>query len=251
MDSTRHADRVALLTGAGSGIGLATAVRLAAEGAHVVGCDVRPEAVETARAAVPGGTFTACDVTDQAGVERLVSETVAAHGRIDVLGNIAGINDAFLAAHEVDDATWDRVLAVNTTAVMRLCRAVLPSMQARGAGAIVNIASIAGLGGGASGLAYTASKHAVVGMTRSIAWTYRADGVRCNAVCPGGVRTNIVSRGDPRSDWGLDRLRPFHALSGRVADADEIAALVSWLASDEASNMTGAIITADGGWTAG
>jgi NAD(P)-dependent dehydrogenase (short-subunit alcohol dehydrogenase family) len=250
MDNTRHTGRVALLTGAGSGIGLATATRLAGEGAIVVGCDVKAEAVAGARAAVPAGTFTVCDVTDQAGVDALVAETVAAHGRIDILGNIAGINDYFLAAHEVDDATWERVLAVNTTAVMRLCRAVLPGMQSRRAGAIVNIASIAGLGGGASGLAYTASKHAVVGMTRSIAWMYRSDGIRCNAVCPAGVRTNIISRDDPRSDWAFDRLRKFHALSDRMADADEIAALVSWLASDEASNLTGAIVTADGGWTA-
>ena len=250
MDSTRHTGRVALLTGAGSGIGLATAIRLAAEGATVVGCDVKAEALETARAEVPGGTFTVCDVTDQAGVDALVSQALADHGRIDILGNIAGINDYFLAAHEVDDATWDRVLAVNTTAVMRLCRAVLPGMQDRRAGAIVNIASIAGLGGGASGLAYTASKHAVVGMTRSIAWMYRSDGIRCNAICPGGVRTNIVSRDDPRSDWAFDRLRKFHALSGRMAAPDEIAALVSWLASEEASNLSGAIITADGGWTA-
>lgn len=251
MDSTRHAGRVALVTGAGSGIGLATAVRLAAEGAVVVGGDVRPEAVEAARAAVPSGTFTLCDVTDQASVEALVGGTLAAHGRIDVLGNIAGINDSFLAAHEVDDATWERVLAVNTTAVMRLCRAVLPAMLERRTGAIVNIASIAGLGGGASGLAYTTSKHAVIGLTRSIAWTYRPDGIRCNAVCPGGVRTNIVSRDDPRSDWGLDRLRRFHALAERLAEPDEIAALVSWLASDEATYVTGAVVTADGGWTTG
>ena len=250
MDSSRHTGRIALLTGTGSGIGLATAIRLAAEGATVVGGDVKAEGVEAARAAVPGGTFTVCDVTDQSAVDGLVGRALADHGRIDILGNIAGINDSFLPAHEVDDATWDRVLAVNTTAVMRLCRAVLPGMQDRRSGAIVNIASIAGLGGGASGLAYTASKHAVVGMTRSIAWMYRGDGVRCNAICPGGVRTNIISRSDPRSDWGFDRLRPVHGLAGRVADADEIASLVSWLACDEASNLTGSIITADGGWTA-
>lgn len=250
MDGTRHTGRIALLTGTGSGIGLATATRLAAEGATVVGCDVKAEAVDVARAAVPDGTFTVCDVTDQAGVDALVGRTLADHGRIDILGNIAGINDFFLPAHEVDDATWDRVLAVNTTAVMRLCRAVLPAMQERRSGAVVNIASIAGLGGGASGFAYTASKHAVVGMTRSIAWMYRADGIRCNAICPGGVRTNIISRDDPRNDWAFDRLRPFHGLAGRLADADEIAALLSWLASDEASNLTGSIITADGGWTA-
>jgi NAD(P)-dependent dehydrogenase (short-subunit alcohol dehydrogenase family) len=251
MDTTRHAGRVALLTGAGSGIGLATAIRLAAEGATVVGCDVKEAAVETARAEVPGATFSVVDVTDQQALDDLVARTLADHGRIDIVGNIAGINDGFLAAHEVDDATWDRVLAVNTTAVMRLCRAVLPGMQAQGRGAIVNIASIAGLGGGSSGVAYTTSKHAVIGITRSVAWTYKADGIRCNAVCPGGVRTNIVGRGDPASEWGLGRLAPFHGLATPIAQADEIATLVSWLASDEASNVNGAVITADGGWTSG
>jgi len=250
MDVSRHQGTVALLTGAGSGIGLASAVRLAAEGASVVGCDVNPDAVATARDAVPSGTFSVVDVTDPVAVADLVATTLATHGRIDLLGNIAGINDSFLPAHEVDDEMWDRVIAVNTTAVMRLCRAVLPSMMQRRSGAIVNIASIAGIGGGASGLAYTASKHAVVGITRSIAWTYRPDGIRCNAICPGGVRTNIVSRSDPRSQFGFDRLRGFHALAGRTADADEIAALVSWLGSSEASNLNGAVVTADNGWTA-
>jgi NAD(P)-dependent dehydrogenase (short-subunit alcohol dehydrogenase family) len=249
MDTSRHAGRIVVLTGAGSGIGLATAIRLAAEGATVTGCDVKPAAVEAARAEVPSGRFTLCDITDQAAVDELVSRTLGDHGRIDVLGNIAGINDSFLAAHEVDDATWDRVLAVNTTAVMRLCRAVLPSMQVQGAGAIVNIASIAGLGGAASGLAYTTSKHAVIGLTRSIAWTYKPDGIRCNAVCPGGVRTNIVSPDDPRSDWGLARLRPFHTMATPTVEPDQIAALVSWLASEEATNVNGAVITSDGGWT--
>src|SRR6188472_3465927 len=99
MDNSRHTGRIALLTGAGSGIGLATATRLAAEGATVVGCDVKPDGVETARAAVPVGTFTVCDVTDQAGVDALVGQVLADRGRIDILGNIAGINDAFLPAH--------------------------------------------------------------------------------------------------------------------------------------------------------
>lgn len=251
MDVSRHQGSVALLTGAGSGIGLATAVRLAAEGAIVVGCDVKADAVAHARQTVPSGLFSVVDVTDQAAVDALVADTLAAHGRIDLLGNIAGINDSFLPAHELDDAMWDRVIAVNTTAVMRLCRAVLPAMMERRSGAIVNIASIAGTGGAASGLAYTASKHAVVGMTRSIAWTYRPDGIRCNAICPGAVRTNIVARTDPRSEFGFDRLRGFHALAGRTADADEIAALVSWLGSSEASNLNGAVVTADNGWTAG
>ena len=250
MDTSRHTGSVALITGAGSGIGLATALRLAGEGAIVVGCDVDAGAVETARAAVPSGTFHVADITDPETVDSLVHGVMAAHGQVDILANVAGVNDAFLPAHDLDDATWDRVMAVNTTAVMRLCRRVLPSMMQRHQGSIVNIASIAGLGGGASGLAYTASKHAVVGITRSIAWTYREEGIRCNAICPGGVRTNILASSPETNEWGFERLKKFHALGTRVARPDEIGALVSWLASAEASFLNGAIVAADGGWTA-
>lgn len=251
MDTTRHSGKVALVTGAGSGIGLATVCRLAAEGATVVGCDIRPDAVDEARAAVPDGIFHVADISDPQATDALVDDALAVHGRIDILANVAGINDSFMGAHEVDDATWDRVLAVNTTAVMRLCRRALPSMMEQRRGAIVNIASISGLGGGASGLAYTASKHAVVGITRSIAFMYRDEGVRCNAICPGGVRTNILKTSPPPSEWGFERLAKFHALGVRIAQPDEIAALLSWLASDEASNVNGAVVTADGGWTSG
>jgi NAD(P)-dependent dehydrogenase (short-subunit alcohol dehydrogenase family) len=133
---------------------------------------------------------------------------------------------------------------------MMTCRAVVPGMMAREYGAIVNVSSVGGLGGGASGFAYTTSKHAVIGMTRSIAWTYRAAGLRCNAVCPGGVVTNIGTTSVPRDEWGFAQLKPNHALAGRMAQPDEIAALISWLASDEASNVSGAIVTADNGWKA-
>lgn len=247
MDSTRHTGNVALITGAASGIGLATVQRLAAEGATVVGFDQNAPVDHD----IPSGTFQQLDITDGDALAAAVNQVLATHGRIDILGNVAGINDAFLGAHEVDDDTWDKVMAVNTTAVMRLCRLVLPGMMERRGGAIVNIASIAGIGGGASGLAYTASKHAVVGMTRNIAFAYQPEGIRCNAICPGGVRTNIL-RSNPAktSKWGLQRAQPFHALGTRLAEPDEIAALLSWLASSEASNMNGAIITADGGWTA-
>ena len=250
MDTSRHTGNVALITGAGSGIGLATALRLAGEGATVVGCDVSAAAVETARSTVPNGTFHVADITDPAVVDSLVAGVLATHGQVDILANVAGVNDAFLPAHELDDATWDRVMAVNVTAVMQLSRRVLPAMMERHQGSIVNIASIAGLGGGASGLAYTASKHAVVGITRSIAWTYREAGVRCNAVCPGAVRTNILASSPQTHEWGLERLQKFHALGTRVAKPDEIGALVSWLASSEASFLNGAIVAADGGWTA-
>ncbi|MFN0091551.1 MAG: SDR family NAD(P)-dependent oxidoreductase [Acidimicrobiales bacterium] len=255
MDAQRHQGRVAVVTGAGSGIGMATALRLAQEGAAVVGCDVNEaglgETLAKIQAAGKDAFFTVADITVQADVDRLVDHAVAAHGRLDLLANVAGINDWFLPAHELDDETWTRVMAVNVTGVMMLCRKALPTMMAQHRGAIVNIASIAGLGGGASGLAYTTSKHAVVGITRSIAWTYQTEGIRANAICPGAVQTNIGTTSKPRSRWGLERLKKQHALSERTADPDEIAALLSWLGSDEASNLNGAIITADGGWTAG
>jgi NAD(P)-dependent dehydrogenase (short-subunit alcohol dehydrogenase family) len=253
MDESRHNGRVAVVTGAGSGIGQATALRLAKEGASVVGCDVNEtglgRTLELARAVGKGVTTLTADITSQADVDRLIDAAVSAHGKVDLLANVAGIMDWFLPAHEVDDETWNRVMAVNLTGPMMLCRKVLPGMMERKSGSIVNIASVGGLGGGSAGVTYTASKHALIGLTRSIAWTYRSEGVRCNAICPGGVQTNIATTATPRSQWGIDRLSPYHALSPRYAQADEIAALLSWLASDEASNVNGAIVTADGGWT--
>lgn len=252
MDSTRHQGSVAVVTGAGSGIGLATALRLAKEGALVVGCDVNPAVLESAlgqiRAAGKDATMVPADVTRQGDVDNLIDSALARHGRVDILANVAGIMDGFLPAHEIDDGTWNRVMAVNLTGPMMLCRRVLPGMMERRHGAIVNVASVGGLGGGSAGIAYTASKHALIGLTRSIAWVYRGDGIRCNAVCPGGVVTNIDAT--PRSSWGLERLAQYHGLAVRTAQPDEIATLLSWLASDEASDLNGAVITADAGWSA-
>jgi len=124
-------------------------------------------------------------------------------------------------------------------------------MMERKSGCIVNVASIGGFKGGAAGVAYTASKHAIIGYTRNVAWTYQAEGIRCNAVCPGSVETNIGVTAAPRAEWDLARLTKIHATAGRTAKPDEVAALISWLASAEASNVNGAIITADNGWSAG
>ena len=221
MDNQRHQGRVAVVTGAGSGIGRAVAARLAAEGAAVVGCDVNQAGLEETLGAVREGgndaTMVTADVTSQDQVDRLVDDAVGRHGRVDLLANVAGIMDWFLPAHEVDDETWFRVMAVNVNGPMMLCRKVLPGMLERGGGAIVNVASVAGLRGGGAGIAYTTSKHALVGMTRSIAWTYRADGIRCNAICPGGVETNIGTTAVPAASspssawaraWPWPRRRP-------------------------------------------
>jgi NAD(P)-dependent dehydrogenase (short-subunit alcohol dehydrogenase family) len=254
MDFDRHHGKVVLITGTGSGIGQATALRMAQEGAQVVGMCLHQERQDATLGLIRKQDKDALlllgDVTRQADVDRVVDEATSRFGRVDVLVNNAGINDWFLPVHELDDETWQSVMAVNVSGIMMLCRRVVPRMLERRAGSIVNVASIGGLGGGASGFAYTTSKHAVIGMTQSIAWTYRGAGLRCNAVCPGGVRTDIGTTSVPRDQWGYEQLRPYHALAGKMAEPDEIATLISWLASDEASNVSGAIITADNGWTA-
>lgn len=255
MDSTRHTGRVAIVTGAAYGIGRATAERLTREGAVVIGCDVSDDGLAEARTQFESVgidiRLEKVDITNQGTVDQLVGGVLEEHGRVDLLANVAGIMDWFLPAHEVDDTTWSRVLNVNVTGPMRLGRAVLPGMMERGSGSIVNVSSVGGFRGGAAGVAYTASKHALIGYTRNVAWTYRTEGVRCNVICPGGVETNIATTATPRSDWGMTQLRPIHASATRSAKPDEIATLISWLASDEASNVNGAVITSDGGWSAG
>ena len=191
------------------------------------------------------------DITDDGQVERLVAQTIEVHGRIDVLANVAGVLDNFKTAHETDDATWRRVMAVNVDGPMLLSRAVLPHLRERGGGCIVNVGSQASVRGGTAGFAYTTSKHALLGQTRSIAWTYAADGVRCNVVCPGGVETNISAGLTDPSQLGLERAGPVLGTMPPIASADQIATLISWLASDEAGNVNGAVITSDGGWAVG
>lgn len=248
---SRHEGRTAIVTGAASGIGRATALRLVTEGARVVACDVAAQGLQTLADEVGGlaGSLETvqADVTDQADVDRLVA---AAGSRIDILANVAGIMDHFLPLGEVDDATWERVLGVNLTGVMRLTRAVLPVMQTAGSGAIVTVASEASLAGGTAGVAYTASKHGVLGIVRHVAFFYGPSGIRSNAVLPGGVETGIGVSAEPHSGWVMELAQRKMATMGPIAKPDQIAAVISWLASDEASNVNGAILTADGGWSA-
>ncbi len=250
MDTTRHAGKVAIVTGAGSGIGRATALRLAREGARVVGCDVAELAlaetgIELERAGL-SAELVAADVTAQADVERVAA---AAGPRVDILANVAGIMDHFLPLGDVDDETWERVLAVNVTGVMRLSRAVLPLMLDAGGGAIVTVASKASLGAGAAGIAYTTSKHAVIGLVKSVAYFYGPKGIRSNAVLPGPVETNIGTTAAPRVPWAIERAQLSMATMPAAAQPDEVAAAISWLASDEASNVNGAVVSVDGGWS--
>jgi NAD(P)-dependent dehydrogenase (short-subunit alcohol dehydrogenase family) len=168
---------------------------------------------------------------------------------VDALANVAGIMDGFLPAAEVDDALWDRVFSVNVTAIMRLSRAVLPLMVEAGSGAIVNVSSEAGLRGSAAGAAYTASKHAVIGLTKSTSVLYAPRGVRANAVAPGGVATNIEA--PIQSSWAGERLGPIMQTTvPPVAQPEQLAAAITWLLSDDSANVTGVVLASDGGWSA-
>ncbi len=250
MDHSRHVGRTAIVSGAASGIGKATALRLAGEGARVIGCDVAESGLEAAREELGGLVedfdLVRADVTQQADVDRVVA---TAGGTIDIMANVAGIMDHFLPLGELDDVTWDRVLGVNLTGVMRLTRAVLPIMQAAGGGAVVTVASEASLGAGAAGAAYTTSKHAVIGLVRHVAFYYGPSGIRSNAVLPGPVETGIGASSEPGSAWVMGRAQLKMATMGPVAQPDQIATVISWLASDEASNVNGALVTSDGGWS--
>lgn len=244
----RFAGRTAIVTGAGSGIGRATAVRLVQEGARVIATDIVPRRLEELSDALSSQSLVTMpgDISSEETVQAVVA---AAAGRVDALANVAGIMDGFLPTAEIDDATWERVLNVNLSAVMRLTRAVLPLMLEVGAGSIVNVSSEAGLRGSAAGTTYTTSKHALNGFTKSTAFFYAPKGIRCNAVAPGGVATNIEA--PFASQYAGERLGPFMQVNvPPIATAEQLAAAITWLLSDDSLNVSGIVLASDGGWAA-
>jgi NAD(P)-dependent dehydrogenase (short-subunit alcohol dehydrogenase family) len=243
----RFEGRTVIVTGAGSGIGRATASRILREGGRVVGVDVSEERLDDF-AAEHEGLDVATVVGDITKPDDVAAIVAAANGRVDGLANIAGIMDDMTPLHEVTDAVWDRVFAVNVDGMFRLTRAVLPLMLEAGRGSIVNVASEAGLRGSAAGLAYTASKHAVVGMTRSTAFMYAPSGIRVNAVAPGPVATAIGANFG--STLGEERIKVGMAIIPPIAEAAQLAASITFLLSDDGTNVSGAILPSDGAWSA-
>jgi NAD(P)-dependent dehydrogenase (short-subunit alcohol dehydrogenase family) len=252
----RLPNKVAVITGAGSGMGLAMAIRFAAEGARVVAGDWNAERLEAAVARIKaeGGTIIGAqgNIADQATAEGLIDLATRTYGGLDILVNNAGVMDYMQGVGELSDDIWRRVLGINLDGPMFTCRRAVRYMLEHGGGSIINVASTAALHGGAAGAAYTASKHALVGLTRSTAWMYAKRGIRCNAICPGATKTNIGESmpADRLDKVGAERAGAFAGLIPAYLDAEDIATLALFLASDEARNINGAIIPADGGWDA-
>jgi NAD(P)-dependent dehydrogenase (short-subunit alcohol dehydrogenase family) len=243
----RLQDRVVVVTGAGSGIGLASARRLAAEGATVVAVDI-DEAAGKAAAAETGGTFVAANVADSDQVRELFDGVADRFGRIDVAFNNAGISppeDDSILTTGLD--AWRRVQEVNLTSVYLCCKYVLPHMRRQGKGSIINTASfVAILGAATSQISYTASKGGVLAMSRELGVQFARDGVRVNALCPGPINTPLLQELFAKDPERAAR-RLVHVPMGRFGEPDEIAAAVAFLASDDSSFITASSFVVDGG----
>lgn len=245
--------KVAIVTGASAGIGRAAALALAAEGAAVVVADLDDTRGAQVAAEIndKGGQalFVHADVSDDANVEAMVRQTVETFGGLDLAFNNAGIEGTPAPTHECTPENWQRTLAVNLTGVWSCMRHEIPPMLERGGGSIVNCASVAGLVGFTSIPAYTASKHGVVGLTKTAALEYAEAGIRVNAVCPGVIDTEMVERftgGQQEAETAMIAKEPV----GRMGRPEEIADAVVWLCSDRSSYTTGQAIAVDGGFVA-
>ncbi len=239
---------LSIVTGAGSGIGRALVMRLAGAGARVLAADIDfPAAQRTAVDAGEQAAAAQVDVRDEASVRALVA-AAAADGPIAALANVAGIGSVTSAPDTTLDV-WDRVMSVNATGTFLCCKHVLPHLQERRSGAIVNVASIAGLVGMRSRAAYCASKGAVVALTRAMALDHVAEGIRVNAVCPGTVDTPWVERLLEQTGVTRESLAERQPM-GRIASPEEVAGAIAWLLSAESAFATGSMLVLDGGWTA-
>jgi NAD(P)-dependent dehydrogenase (short-subunit alcohol dehydrogenase family) len=242
--------KVAIVTGASAGIGRATALAFAERGASVVIADIDPRGEEVAsevKACGAEALFVPTDVSSHDEVERMVAAAVSSFGRLDFAFNNAGIEGVPAPLPEQSIEIWHRTLAINLTGVWLCMRSEIPAMLAHGSGAIVNCSSIAGLTGYPNMGAYVASKHGVVGLTKSAALELAATGIRVNAVCPGVIRTEMIDRftgGDPVATQTLEQSEPM----GRMGTPEEVASSVLWLCSDGAGFVTGHALAVDGGY---
>ena len=248
---SRLSGKVALITGAASGIGKAMARRFAAEGALVLASDIDDVRLERVVSGIveKGGTATGqvADISDRTAAESLVAAAISTFGRLDILCNNAGVLDNLTPLVDCTDEMWRKVMSVNVEGPFFACRAAIPAMIEQGGGVIVNTASAAGIAGGRGGAAYTASKHALVGLTRNVAWFYGPKGIRCNAIAPGAIATPMASRLVPHPD-GINRMMNYFSTVPPMAEPAAVADAALFLASEDSRYVNGTILTVDGGW---
>jgi NAD(P)-dependent dehydrogenase (short-subunit alcohol dehydrogenase family) len=250
------ANKVALITGAGAGMGKAIVQLFAAEGSKIIATDINAERLDELSVEVKknGGEITTlvADMALETDIENMIQLAIQTYGTLDILINNAGIMDHFQPVGELENSMWEKVMKVNLEGPFKAMRSAVKIFLKNGTGNIINICSIGGIKGGVAGAAYTTSKHALIGLTKNTGYMYSKSGIRCNAIAPGGVNTSIGDTIDMSKITPLvnDRIMSGMALNPRMGEASEIANAALFLASDDASFVNAQVLVVDGGWSA-
>lgn len=248
---TEFKNKVAIVTGSSFGIGRATAVAFAKKGAKVAVVDwvEDSETINLIKSLGGEAIFIKCDVSNTADVKSMVEKTIATFGRLDYAFNNAGIEGSNGTTHECTEENWDKTIGVNLKGVWLCMKHEIPEILKQGKGVIINCASIAGLVGYTGLPAYVASKHGIIGLTKTSALEYAKQGIRVNAVCPGAIKTPMIDRITGNKKEVEEQFAGLEPL-GRLGQPEEVANAVLWMCSDEASFVTGHAMAVDGGWVA-
>ncbi|MEK6190175.1 MAG: SDR family oxidoreductase [Carnobacterium alterfunditum] len=251
----RLENKSVIVTGSAGGIGEAIARLFAKEGANIILADCNEEGVKKIAGELNelrqnSAIALKVDVSKKEDTDHMIDVTLEKFGSLDILVNNAGIMDGFEPIGDISDAKWQKIMDVNVLGVMRSIRRAIPIFKEQKSGVIINVASIGGLYGARAGVAYTASKHALVGLTKNTAFMYAKENIRCNAIAPGGVATNIAASMGDINQFGMEKTQPGLALNPSFGKPEDIAAVALFLASAESNFVNGAVLTADGGWSA-